>query len=80
MRYRAQLKAVYFLPGGSMEYTTEELEFIKESLRYTLEKFEGYQYYPSFEFKMQRVHYVQSLISKTSQIIKDTRHGIPPSS
>lgn len=63
-----------------MEYTTEELQFIKESLRYTLEKFQGYQDYPSFEFKMQRVKYVQSIIDKTSKIIKDTRHGISPSS
>jgi len=79
-RYRAVKAGEFYYQEGLMEFTIEELKFIKESLRYTLEKFQDYRDYPSLEFKMERVNYVQSLIDKTSKIIKDTRHGIPPSS
>lgn len=47
----------------------EDLKFIKESLSYTKQKFENYEY-PTQEFKQQRINEVISLIAKVDAQIQ----------
>lgn len=46
------------------DLTTEDLNFIAESLEYTRLKFENYTGYPSYEFKRQRLNDVSVLLTK----------------
>ena len=45
----------------------DDWAFILESLNYTKMKFENYQDYPSWEFKLQRINEVKNLIKKIKQ-------------
>ena len=50
--------------------TSQDLEFILESLKYTKIKFEEYSDYPSNEFKQQRVKAVDDVIAKVKIVLK----------
>lgn len=55
----------------SKELNKSDINFILESLNYTKLKFEGYDKYPSYEFKQQRNNDVNNVIEKV-KIIKKT--------
>jgi len=48
--------------------TKEDIAFIIESLNYTKLKFEEYDKYPSYEFKLKRIEKVQKLLDKMRKI------------
>jgi hypothetical protein len=48
--------------------TTEELDLILESLRYTKQNFADYKDYPSYEFKQAQVARVEGVIEKVRGI------------
>lgn len=48
----------------------EDIDFILQSLKYTKDKFENYEY-PSYEFKRKRLDDVEKVISKVSAIKKE---------
>jgi hypothetical protein len=52
------------------DLTLEELELILTSLDYTKQKFQSYSYYPSYEFKQQRIAEVKIIIEKVRAIKK----------
>lgn len=52
--------------------TLEDIDFILESLKYTRDKFENYEY-PSYEFKRKRLDDVEMIISKVSAIRKEIK-------
>lgn len=52
------------------DFTLEDLNFIKESLKYTKERFENYQDYPSYEYKQKRLKAVNDVAAKVSATIK----------
>ena len=54
--------------------TLPELEMIRESLKYTKRSFQDYGYYPSYEFKQQRLNEVDVVRQKISQMIKETKN------
>ena len=54
------------------QLTTEELDLILESLRYTKQAFTDYKDYPTYEFKQARVATVESVIGKIRAIRKAT--------
>jgi hypothetical protein len=50
-----------------------DCELIIESLRYTRQAFEGYEHYPSEEFRRERIADVDSALTK----IRALRKGLP---
>ena len=50
------------------ELNIRDLEFILESLKYTKLKFENYEQYPSYEFKLSRIEDVNKVISKVQKL------------
>ena len=56
------------------KFTLPELEMIRESLNYTKRSFQNYEHYPSYEFKQQRLHEVDTVRQKISQMIKEARN------
>lgn len=57
--------------------TLEDLNVIKESLKYTKLKFDDYQGYPSYDFKQKRVNEVAEVLFKVSEIIKSKKKDTP---
>jgi len=53
------------------ELNAEDLKFILESLNYTKLNFEGYDKYPSSEFKQNRIKQVDNVISKVKYLLKN---------
>jgi len=53
--------------------TLSELKFIKESLQYTILKFENYNY-PSPEYKTKRVNEAQTVLGKVSSLIEELKN------
>lgn len=51
--------------------TKSDLSMILESLKYTRKSFENYQDYPSYEFKLQRLEDVNSVITKIQELLKE---------
>jgi hypothetical protein len=56
-----------------LKLSNQDLCFILESLQYTKIKFEGYDLYPSPEFKQQRIKDVETIINKVQNILKETK-------
>lgn len=53
------------------DLTSSEIDLILESLNYTKRAFENYQYYPSYQFKLDRIAEVDRIRSK----ILEARRG-----
>ena len=53
------------------ELTREDLDFILESLKYTKLKFEEYDKYPSYEYKLKRIDDVNVVISKIQKLKRE---------
>lgn len=56
------------------QFSLEDLNVIKESLTYTKQKFEDYQSYPSYDFKLKRVNEVNDVLIKINDLIKNKRN------
>ena len=52
--------------------TYEEIEFILESLTYTKKSFQEYEYFPSEEFRKERLLKVDELVKKLKKINQET--------
>lgn len=50
------------------ELNVSDLDFIRESLRYTKMAFEDYQKYPSYEYKQKRIKDAQNVIDKVRHL------------
>ena len=59
----------------SEELTMEDLLFIQESLKYTKDKFENYEKYPSYEYKQKRVDEAATVLGKVAGIIKKRKEN-----
>ena len=55
------------------ELTRDDLYFILESLDFTLQRFQDYDRYPSYEFKQERIAEVQSLQKKIRAMRKERK-------
>jgi hypothetical protein len=53
------------------QLTPKDLAFILESLEGTKIKFEAYEDYPSYEFKLQRIKEVDDVIAKVKAVLKE---------
>ena len=53
----------------TIQFSIKELELILECLNYTKIKFEGYNDYPSYEFKHKRVKEVDDVIAKVNAVL-----------
>jgi len=56
--------------------TIADLTFIQESLKYTRLKFEDYQGYPSYEYKLNRIDEVNKVATKVNAILKELKSKI----
>jgi hypothetical protein len=54
------------------DLTMEDLDFILESLKYTQQKFENYNY-PTYEIKMKRVKYAQTVRAKFQRLVSELK-------
>lgn len=52
--------------------TGDEIDMIKESLRYTIKAYREYTEYPSYEFKQEQIARARELIDKLARIKKAT--------
>ena len=59
----------------SEKLTAEDCRFIITSLDYTVQAFQDYQYYPSYEFKLERIREAEVIRQK----IRDLRDGLKAS-
>ncbi len=57
--------------------TIEDCNFILESLQYTKRNFENCNSYPSYQFKLDRIGEVETLIEKLRKIRKDMKSENP---
>lgn len=55
-----------------IELSIQELKFIKESLKYTIHKFENYEH-PSYELKCRQLDEAKSVQAKVSEMIQELK-------
>lgn len=51
--------------------TVNDFEIILESLKYSKKQFEDYEFYPSLEFKNQRIQEIEEVIKKVKEIVSN---------
>jgi hypothetical protein len=56
--------------NNTFELTIEDLNVIKESLKYSKQRIEDYQEHPSYEIKQQKLAPINEVALKVSELIR----------